>query len=159
MKIRATIALASLLFAAPAAARPAPVRFTDYCLTFPGFNYTLIGKGFSVPARGQCRGWIGFSPLGGFDAPSIGTGCLSSDGRKLSFTITTMFDYVTLFDNANLNMPMQTGDAEEQGIEIGLTFPPAGAGVSGAACNASANRIPPNIATQNAERPHLNGIR
>lgn len=157
MKIRATIALATLLMAAPAAAQPRAVKYSDYCLTFPGFNYTLIGKGFVPPARGYCRAWIGFSPLGGFDAPSSGAGCLSSDGTKLSFTITTSFNYVTLIDAIALDMPTQTGQDEEQGLQGGQVFF-GSAGAQGAACKPSLNAIP-NVATQDAEKPHLDGLR
>lgn len=150
MKIRAMLAFTSLLVVAPVHARA-----QDYCLSFPGSGYTLVGKGFVVPKRGQCRAWIGFSPLGGFDAPSAGTGCLSSDGTKLSFTTTTAFDFVTLFDAIALNMPSQSGEDEEQGIETGQTFF-ASAGVQGKVCAPINNPIP-NV--EGAPRPRLSGLR
>jgi hypothetical protein len=50
----------------------------DYCLNFSGGF--LDGQGFTLPAKGKCKAFIGFGVASGGNNPTIGTGCVSSDG-------------------------------------------------------------------------------
>lgn len=153
MKFKVLI-LTTVLLVAPVRlhAQPPP----DYCLSFPPFSYTLVGKGFRMPAKGRCAPWVGFSPLGGWLAPSSGTACVSSDGSTAALTLTTSFDFVTLWDAIALSLPSGQGEDEQQGMEIGQAFF-APAPAQGAVCAASANPIP-NVA-RSATRPRLLGLR
>jgi hypothetical protein len=71
---------------------PAVARARDYCVSFPTVpSYVLVGRGFTIPKKGQCKLWIGFSPQSDVNQPSTGTGCTSSDGSHLNLSITTGF--------------------------------------------------------------------
>jgi hypothetical protein len=84
----------------------------DYCLA-SGDGFKLVGQRFTIPKKGQCTRWTGFTRLSTGTAPSVGTGCTASNGLKLSFTITTVEnETVTIakvLDSITLSLPSQTG--------------------------------------------------
>jgi len=72
----------------------------DICVSLPsatGPGPFLVGRGFNSPGKGQCSPWKGFAlyldrnriPI--FAGASLGTGCLSSDGRTFSLTVHTVY--------------------------------------------------------------------
>ena len=81
-----------------------------YCIAVNGgFGHggtTYVGTGFAVPAESACVPWVGFTKT----ASTVvlitnGTGCLSSDGKKLTVSVSSAdpqyfsqpeADYITL---------------------------------------------------------------
>ena len=120
-------------------------RAKDYCVTLPSApTYILVGQGFSIPPKGQCKPWTGFCLQLEENSPSVGTGCTSSDGTHLSLTISTSFpeDVGQFVDDAiSLTLPTQTGTDVQT-----LYAPPAATKVAtlnakGGACPTK-NKIP-----------------
>src|SRR5689334_9270534 len=63
------------------------------CLTFSAFpnnELVLVLRGFTIPLSGACASVVGFTggTLPTVDIPFSGGACTSSDGSKLSITIT-----------------------------------------------------------------------
>jgi hypothetical protein len=115
------------------------VSWADYCLAFPTVpTFTMVGRGFVIPAKGQCKLWIGFTPSGSSNSPSAGTACTSSDGSNLSLTITTMQSGQVFFDSISMALPAQTGTDDETLLGTGS----ASATVDGAKCTPKSNPIP-----------------
>jgi hypothetical protein len=85
----------------------------DYCVTLTATpTYILVGQGFSIPAKGQCKPWTGFGLQLQENSPSVGTGCTSSDGTHLSLSIMTSFpENVGQFvsDSISLTLATQSG--------------------------------------------------
>src|SRR5215469_7196170 len=85
----------------------------DYCLNINSGAYIIVGRGFTVPAKGKCKAWVGFSAQSNDNQPSTGTGCTSSDGMTLNFTLITSFaeSIGAAFsqDAIVLNLPSQDG--------------------------------------------------
>ena len=109
---------------------------SDYCITFPSApNFELVGRGFTIPGKGTCGAWIGFTPEGSFNSPSAGTGCTSSNGSHLSLTITTSapeHNGNIIIDSITLSLPGATGTDNEAQIVVGVTGSiPAAAADSG----------------------------
>ncbi len=81
-----------------------------YCIAVNGgFGHggtTFIGTGFAVPSESNCVPWSGFTKAENTVVlTTTGTGCLSSDGKKLTVSVSSadpMFfsqpesDYITL---------------------------------------------------------------
>lgn len=66
----------------------------DYCIAvnkgFGNGGTSFIGKGFTLPAAGNCQRWVGFAKTASsVIAISTGTGCRSSDGKVLELSITS----------------------------------------------------------------------
>jgi hypothetical protein len=64
----------------------------DYCIAvnggFGNGGTSFVGKGFVVPAAGNCKPWSGFLKTATtVIATSTGTGCRSTNGQVLTFTI------------------------------------------------------------------------
>lgn len=118
----------------------------DFCLTINSSTYVLIGKGFTVPLKGRCKAWTGLTVQSNTNSPSAGTGCTSSDGSHLNFTITTTFPDSGLFflDTITLTRPAMTGT--DFNVEIGST--PGSFSAVGAFC---APVSIPAVATGSAE--------
>jgi hypothetical protein len=119
----------------------APAAHADYCLTNQDTpTYVLVGKGFVVPAKGACKAFNGFTPSLGQNSPTIGTGCKSSDGSHLNFTLTTSFPENNGFieiDSITLTLPSQSGTSSATFISGGV--PGAGSfPVVGSACKSIA---------------------
>ena len=71
---------------------PVCASAANYCIKVNGGFGTggasFIGKGFALPTAGLCKPWAGFLKTGTtVVAFSTGTGCLSTDGKVLSFSI------------------------------------------------------------------------
>jgi hypothetical protein len=65
-----------------------------YCIsTAGGFGHggtTFIATGFAVPAEGACAPWSGFTKTASTVVlTTFGTGCLSSDGTKLTVSVSS----------------------------------------------------------------------
>jgi hypothetical protein len=139
-----TVALVAILVVAPSVSRAG-----DYCLTFPNEpSFTLVGRGFTIPPKGKCKAWIGFSSQDNSNNPSTGTGCTSSDGSNLSIGITTMEGDIVLFDSASMALPAQTGTDDETAVDGGSVSGP----VNGAQCKPSSNPIPAIASGQRVTR-------
>jgi hypothetical protein len=68
----------------------------NYCIAVNGgFNgdgggTSYIGKGFTVPAAGNCVPWSGFTKTASTVVlTTTGTGCLSSDGKVLTVSVSS----------------------------------------------------------------------
>ncbi len=116
----------------------------DYCLSFPATpSFVIVGKGFSIPPKGNCKAWVGFSPQSNHDSPSTGTACTSSDGTTMNMTITTSFPeggggFET--ESIALNLPSQSG-TDNYTYGFGTTLGSGGpVTANGAKC--SKNTIP-----------------
>lgn len=124
-------ALAALITAAAQAAE------SNYCIAVDGGfgkgGTTFIGKGFSLPAEGNCVPWSGFTKTAGsVILTSTGTGCLSSDGKVLTVSISSSdpaylgpgqigSDYISLCPKGNSGCPVGTGS--DQGEFAGTAAP------------------------------------
>lgn len=69
-----------------------PAHGANYCVASNGGfgkgGTSFIGRGFAVPAAGNCKPWSGFTKTASsVIATSTGTGCLSSDGKVLTLSI------------------------------------------------------------------------
>jgi hypothetical protein len=67
---------------------------THYCIeTAGGFGHggtTFIGTNFAVPAEGVCAPWSGFTKTASTVVlTTSGTGCLSSDGKVLTVSVSS----------------------------------------------------------------------
>lgn len=63
-----------------------------YCIAVDGgFGHggtTFIGTGFTLPSEGNCNPWVGFTKAENtVILNTIGTGCLSSDGKVIYFSM------------------------------------------------------------------------
>jgi hypothetical protein len=86
---------------------PALACAKDYCL-LPAPTYGLRGQGFTIPKKGQCTRWNGFTTIQGENGPALGTACTASNGSKLSLTITSGFDSIFI-DSMTLSLPSLNG--------------------------------------------------
>jgi hypothetical protein len=104
-----------------------PAARADYCLTDQTTpTHILVGRGFVVPAKGACKPFNGFTPALGQNSPTIGTGCKSSDGSRLNFTLTTSQPENNGFveiDSISLVLPAQTGTSFATFISNGIPGP------------------------------------
>jgi hypothetical protein len=67
---------------------------SNYCIAvgggFGGGGTSFIGKGFAVPAEGNCVPWSGFTKTASTVVLiSTGTGCLSSNGEVLTVSVSS----------------------------------------------------------------------
>jgi len=83
LRLRAVVAGLSILVVVPGVSLA-----KDFCISFPGLPNQIVGRGFTVPGKGQCKPFTGFYTPGG-NAPVAGTGCTSTDGSVFSLTLTT----------------------------------------------------------------------
>src|SRR5271167_2678674 len=127
------VGLAAILILAPGVAGA-----KNYCIGgFPNITYILVGQGFTVPAKGACKTWTGFTPQLNLNSPSQGTGCTSSDGSHLSLTLTTSFPESAGFieiDSITLSLPAQTGGTNSITISGGTITPFSGSTIAGEPC-------------------------
>jgi hypothetical protein len=136
MRLRAVLGIAAAgLFLAPALSSA-----TDYCITFPVSGFVVVGRGFAVPAKGQCKPWNGFSAQGGINSPSTGVGCTSSDGSHFNLTFITTFPQgptATFFeeDQMSLALPTQTGNDSFTTFSGGSVSSGGPATANGAKCS------------------------
>jgi len=122
-----------------------PAARADYCLTdLTTPTHILVGRAFVVPAKGACKPFNGFTPALGQNSPTIGTGCKSSDGSHLNFTLTTSQPENNGFveiDSISLTLPAQSGTSFATYISGGI--PGAGSFmVMGATCKPPPIAIP-----------------
>jgi hypothetical protein len=124
------IALVSLASAAQA---------KDYCLFDQTVSsYVLVGRGFTIPAKGACKSWIGFTAQNGFNSPTAGTGCTSSDGTHLDLTLTTSFPQSggdVEFDSIELSLPGQSGASNFNFLSGGIASSGSPFPMVGQVCN------------------------
>jgi hypothetical protein len=134
-----TYLLAGIIGIAALVSLASVAQAKNYCindLNVP--SYVLVGRGFHIPPKGQCKPWSGFTPQNGEDSPTTGTGCRSSDGSHFNLTLTTSFPYAGgdfEIDSITLALPGNTGVSSysffEGGVAIQVgTFPVTG-GVCG----------------------------
>jgi hypothetical protein len=65
-----------------------------YCIAVDGGfgngGTTFIGSGFALPSDGTCKPWSGFTKTASTVVLiTAGTGCLSSDGKELSVSVSS----------------------------------------------------------------------
>lgn len=153
MKLKPLLLAASLLVAAPAAAQ-------DYCITFPGFNDVLVGHPFTIPKRGQCVRWVGFTPtLGGEgDANSTGTACTSADGRHLKLLIISGSGMGSIIVNDMMDLALPAGDGFDQQYDTQILNTPFwhGTGVQGNVCQP---QTVPNMVRDATAAPNWAGVK
>ena len=69
-----------------------PAAAGDFCLE-DNFTNTIVGKGFSLPAKGTCKVFQGFFPGSAdtvLDTGLFGQACGSSDNKRIRFHLTAM---------------------------------------------------------------------
>jgi hypothetical protein len=101
-----------------------PAARADFCLTNSVTpTYVLVGRGFVVPAKGACKAFNGFTAYLGQNSPTIGTGCKSTDGSRLNFTLITSQPenggFVEI-DSITLTLPSQMGTSNATFISGGV---------------------------------------
>jgi hypothetical protein len=70
----------------------APAARADFCIENESTtSQILVGKGFVVPAKGECKPFNGFTAYLGHNSPIVGTGCMSPDGSQLNFSLFTTY--------------------------------------------------------------------
>ena len=99
----------------------------DYCISFTGVaGCEIVGRAFAIPPKGKCKTWTGFFDCMNGNAPSVGTGCTSTDGSSFAATIDSSFPEDTGgsdVDAVTLSLPAQTGASHETGITgSGVSF-------------------------------------
>jgi hypothetical protein len=123
-------ALAAVITGAAHAAEP------NYCIAvgggFGGGGTSFIGKGFAVPAAGNCVPWSGFTKTAStVIVTTTGTGCLSSNGKVLTVSVSSAdpdwfgagqigSDYITLCPAGVTGCPIS---GEDQGAFSGSAEP------------------------------------
>ena len=116
----------------------------DYCLSFPKTpSFVIVGKAFSIPAKGTCKAWVGYSPQSGENSPATGTACTSTDGSHMNMTITVSFpesggSFFEL-ESISLALPSQTGEGLFTDV-FGTSVSSGAATTNGAKC--THNTIP-----------------
>jgi hypothetical protein len=125
----------------------------DYCITFDGISgVAVVGRGFTIPAKGKCKVWTGFTggSLVTQNIPSGGAGCTSSDKSHLSLTYTISNPEAggfVVIDSVTLSLPAQTGTDVETTITGGSTPTSNSFAVTGSNC--TSQHIPvPAVATE-----------
>ena len=112
----------------------------DYCVTVPSVPGVIaVGRGFSVPAKGTCKQWLGFSggSLATQNNPTAGAGCTSSDQSHLSLTNTGSIPEGgggVFIDSVTLTLPAQTGTLTETQLSSGSVVVVGPFSVVGAPC-------------------------
>jgi hypothetical protein len=113
-------ALAALIAGAAHAAEP------NYCIAvgggFGGGGTSFIGRGFAVPAAGNCVPWSGFTKTAStVILMTTGTGCLSTGGKVLTISVSSAdpsflgagqlgSDYITLCPAGVTGCPISGAD-------------------------------------------------
>jgi len=101
----------------------------NYCIAVNGGwtpsssgGTSFIGKGFAVPAKGNCTPWSGFTKTAtNVVLTTTGTGCLSSDGKVLTISVSSAdpdwfgattpgSDYITLCQDGLKTCPFGNHD-------------------------------------------------
>jgi hypothetical protein len=90
MKLTLTVLSAALLMTASASS----FATDHYCIaTAGGYGHdgtTFVGIGFDVPSEGKCVPWAGITKTAGtVILVTSGTGCLSSDGKALTLSLSS----------------------------------------------------------------------
>ena len=116
---------------------PSSSMAKDYCISFGGGAFVV--RGFTIPARGQCKNGAGFSGPSFVVVPNTYVGCTSSDGSQLNFTLmgsNPANGGNFFFGSVILSLPAQTGTYYEQDLVNGATSNSSGnpTSVTGGAC-------------------------
>ena len=139
---------------------PGVAAARDYCISgFANSTYVLVGVGFTVPAKGACKTWIGFTAQNGDNSPSAGTGCTSSNGTELSLTITTSVPQNSghiEIDSITLALPSQSGETNSTNIKAGVVTSFSGSGITGGFCSGKVT-IPATTATEETPEDSVGG--
>jgi hypothetical protein len=109
----------------------------NYCIAsgggFGSGGASFIGPGFALPLAGKCKPWSGFTKAASTVVlTSTGTGCLSSDGKVLTFSIyssdpaylsssTIGEDYIQFCPPGTKSCPVGAGS--DQGTFAGTAAP------------------------------------
>ena len=96
----------SLGLALCAAALATPAMAKDFCLSNNGTDLFVVGKGFKIPSKGQCK------PFGGFFEGSdlvSGNACTRSDGSAVYLNLNFSPGGGVENDNITLSLPSMTG--------------------------------------------------
>ncbi len=132
LRLRAVVAGLSILVLVPGVSLA-----KDFCVSFTGFSNQIVGRGFTVPGKGQCKPFTGFYVPGG-NSPVVGSGCTSTDGSIFSLTLTASHPDpsgggAASIDSISLALPADSGVDNVTAItdpSASGTFP-----VTGAACS------------------------
>ena len=92
----------------------------DYCVNAGGSIF--LGQKFTIPPKGSCKSWVGFTFVFAGNSPSSGAGCTSSDGKTFNLTITTAEGSAggaVFIDSMTLSLPAQTGTDNETVVSSG----------------------------------------
>ena len=111
LRLRAVVAGLSILVLVPGVSMA-----KDFCIMFTGFpGSEFVGRGFAVPAKGQCKPFTGFF-VPGKNTPVSGAGCTSTDGSDFSLTILNSSPEsggAVFIDSISLSLPAHSGEDNE----------------------------------------------
>ena len=132
LRLRAVVAGLSILVLVPGVSMA-----KDFCISFTAFpSSQFVGRGFTIPGKGQCKPFNGFF-VPGKNTPLSGTGCTSTDGSDFSLTTLNSSPEQggdVFIDSISLALPSHSGtDNETQNISTGAASIVSFA-VTGAAC-------------------------
>ena len=98
----------------------------DFCVRankpdLPSIDIVFAGKGFALPASGQCAAWSGFCQSGcSVVNVQAGTACAASDGTHVQFGITTFYWFGgRQWDSFQLELPGLTGFGAQNTLKDG----------------------------------------
>jgi hypothetical protein len=138
---------------------PGAALAKNYCISgFPNTSYVLVGKAFTVPPKGACKAFLGFNPVISTNFPVTGVACTSSDGKNVSFTLTSSDEVTGLveIDSISLALPSATGSVVGQDLQANAVTSYTASGITGAAC--TTNTIPEAAAETSASAPTGSGV-
>jgi hypothetical protein len=90
----------------------------DFCIVQTGgLGLTYVGKAFTIPAKGKCKSWLGFTTIAAAPFISTGTACTSTSGAHLRLAITTALPddgAGVVVDDIDIPIPLATGSDGQQ---------------------------------------------
>ncbi len=114
----------------------------DYCLRLNGVA-DLVGKNFSLPAKGKCKPFNGFAQGEFTSAPFFsGDVCTSSDGSTAHFNLLSTNSLGIEGLNLSLNVATKTGSGQECIADTGAGGSCGAVSVAPADCNPNPVPVP-----------------
>lgn len=85
----------------------------DFCIVQTGgLGLTYVGKAFTIPTKGKCKSWLGFTTLASAPFITTGTACTSTSGANLRLALTTALPSDgagVVVDDIVIPIPLATG--------------------------------------------------
>jgi hypothetical protein len=118
-----------------------------YCIaTSGGFGHggtTFIGTGFDVPSEGKCVPWSGFTKTAStVILATSGTGCLSSDGKMLTVSVSSADPSFLGAGNVGSDYIQLTRKESKGSFTSGTDFGQFGGSAEPISCTSSLESLP-----------------